>query len=315
MNDQKTDPETVTDGVHDEVVVDVPKDEKTDTDAAREDDAKRILQKRLYGEDNVGKRDLATLTAMGRHKAGMYTNAAPAPQPAQPTTFDFGDGNGPVPAHRHPNGGGWVADTATVDDTAYVGLDARVFGQAKVQNRARVEGTAWVFGMARIKNDAWLNQNARVSGKATVQSRARVYGNAVVTDAAFVGGCAWVFDDALVGGNSLIIDQASVFGQARITNGRSLRGRAMNSGPLPRRKLSDPTPTADAYEKPVHTEFLATGAVDPTRIPVPVLQETVDRGERAVRRNLRAWPQGKALKYQLAARDGKTYVDWYWADE
>jgi hypothetical protein len=26
------------------------------------------------------------------------------------TAFDFG--NGPVPAHRHPNGGGWVADTS-----------------------------------------------------------------------------------------------------------------------------------------------------------------------------------------------------------
>ena len=34
--------------------------------------------------------------------------------------FDFDDGNGPVPAHKHPNGGGWVADTATVDETAYV---------------------------------------------------------------------------------------------------------------------------------------------------------------------------------------------------
>lgn len=37
------------------------------------------------------------------------------------TTFDFEDGNGPVPAHQHSNGGGWVADTATVADTAYVG--------------------------------------------------------------------------------------------------------------------------------------------------------------------------------------------------
>lgn len=27
------------------------------------------------------------------------------------TTFDFDDGNGPVAAHQHCNGGGWVADT------------------------------------------------------------------------------------------------------------------------------------------------------------------------------------------------------------
>ena len=35
-----------------------------------------------------------------------------------------------VPAHQHPNGGGWVADTATVLDEVYVGPTARVFGGA-----------------------------------------------------------------------------------------------------------------------------------------------------------------------------------------
>ena len=52
--------------------------------------------------------------------------------------FDFGAG--PVPAHQHPNGGGWVADTAHVDDTAYVGRDAWVFGKAWVYGNARVYG-------------------------------------------------------------------------------------------------------------------------------------------------------------------------------
>ena len=33
-----------------------------------------------------------------------------------------------VPAHQHPNGGGWVADTAIVLDEVYVGPTARVFG-------------------------------------------------------------------------------------------------------------------------------------------------------------------------------------------
>ena len=35
-----------------------------------------------------------------------------------------------VPAHQHPNGGGWVADTAIVLDEVYVGPTARVFGGA-----------------------------------------------------------------------------------------------------------------------------------------------------------------------------------------
>ena len=47
-------------------------------------------------------------------------------------THDFLDGNGPVPAHRHIKGEGWVADTAHVDKSAHIGPDARVFGDAQV---------------------------------------------------------------------------------------------------------------------------------------------------------------------------------------
>ena len=48
------------------------------------------------------------------------------------STYNFNDGNGPVPAHQHTNGGGWVADTATVDEKAFVGPNALVSGNAKV---------------------------------------------------------------------------------------------------------------------------------------------------------------------------------------
>ena len=56
------------------------------------------------------------------------------------TTYDFG--SGPVAAHRHPNGGGWVADTAQVEASAYVGPDAQVYGNARVFGNARVYGNA-----------------------------------------------------------------------------------------------------------------------------------------------------------------------------
>ncbi len=62
------------------------------------------------------------------------------------TTHDFG--NGPVAAHQHGNGGGWVADTATVAATAYVGPDARVHGNAWVDGHAAVDGHAVVTGDA-----------------------------------------------------------------------------------------------------------------------------------------------------------------------
>ena len=93
------------------------------------------------------------------------------------TTFDFEDGNGPVPAHQHPNGGGWVADTATVDDTAHVGPHARVF------NTARVEGGARVYS------------KAQVGGKAQVEGNARVHGSALVWGTARVAGSTWVGGD------------------------------------------------------------------------------------------------------------------------
>ena len=68
------------------------------------------------------------------------------------TTFDFGFG--PVPAHQHPNGRGWVADTAHVDDSAYIGPDARVFGDA------RVYGGAWVYGNAQVSGGAKLAKSS-----------------------------------------------------------------------------------------------------------------------------------------------------------
>ena len=54
------------------------------------------------------------------------------------TAYHFKDGKGPVAAHKHPNGGGWVADSASVAPTAYVGPYANVYGNA------RVSGDAWV---------------------------------------------------------------------------------------------------------------------------------------------------------------------------
>ena len=50
--------------------------------------------------------------------------------------------------HQHKNGGGWVANTATVEDSVYIGPDAWVYGNAQVFGDARVYGNAQVFGDA-----------------------------------------------------------------------------------------------------------------------------------------------------------------------
>ena len=78
-------------------------------------------------------------------------------------TFDFKDGNGPVSAHQHANGGGWVADTATVEPNAWV------------------SGDAWVYGDARVSGDAWVTkQPVVVTG---------LHYLVVVTDKHLIAGC------------------------------------------------------------------------------------------------------------------------------
>ena len=115
------------------------------------------------------------------------------------TTFDFIDGKGHVPAHRHtnPDGstGGWVADSAQVYGDAWVSGDAQVYGNARVSGNARVFGDAWVYGNARVSG------NARVFGDARVYGNARVFGNAQVSGDAWVYGNAQVYGDAWVSGD------------------------------------------------------------------------------------------------------------------
>ena len=74
------------------------------------------------------------------------------------TTFDFG--YGPVPAHQHSNGGGWVAATAKVADTAYVGPDALVYDNARVYDNALVFDDACVFDDAQVFYNAKVFDNA-----------------------------------------------------------------------------------------------------------------------------------------------------------
>ena len=94
--------------------------------------------------------------------------------------------------HRHPNGGGWVQDTASVDETAHIGPDAEVSVAARVSGNAQVSGTAQVSG------NAWVSGAAQVSGNAWVYGAAQVFG------AAQVSGNAWVFGSAEVSGNAWV---------------------------------------------------------------------------------------------------------------
>ncbi len=92
----------------------------------------------------------------------------------------------------HPNGGGWVASTARVDPTAFVGPRAQVLGNAVVSGNARIAGWAIVGGNAQVRDEAVVEdfaqvlngqvyENARVSALTIVNNAsARIHGSARV---------------------------------------------------------------------------------------------------------------------------------------
>ena len=144
--------------------------------------------------------------------------------PQQPGEMhDFEDGSGPVQAHRHSNGGGWVADTAMVAHTAFVGPDAAIFGYAQVLDSASVTGTAWVLGAAvvsgsaRIAGDAEIGEHARVSGSALVTDDARVAGDALVTGDTVVSGRSWVTDGTPKGPDWWLASDGNWYPPAQVT--------------------------------------------------------------------------------------------------
>ena len=107
-------------------------------------------------------------------------------------THDFRDGNGPVPSHIHIKGGGWVADTANVYDSAYIGpdarvhCDARVYGDACVSGDARVDN-AWVDN-ALVSGDAWVKRGMYTSTPTSI-TRSDGYMFTLQSDGSIVAGC------------------------------------------------------------------------------------------------------------------------------
>ncbi|MBQ8515577.1 MAG: hypothetical protein IJ496_09285 [Ruminococcus sp.] len=110
----------------------------------------------------------------------------------------------------HANGGGFVASTASVDASVYVGKDAKVLGYATVTGNAVVDGHAIVTGSAKVSG------NAVITGHAVVAESASVTDNAIVGDYASVMGNAVVSENARVLESGLVYDNYKVSGHATV---------------------------------------------------------------------------------------------------
>jgi len=78
---------------------------------------------------------------------------------------------------RHGNGGGFVADNASVAPTAYVGPNAMVLDGARVEGNACIKEYAVVIG-----SDAVVSGNAKIGGRAWVFGNIKVDGNARILE-------------------------------------------------------------------------------------------------------------------------------------
>ena len=121
-----------------------------------------------------------------------------------------------IPQHNVVKGekGGYVEKEDNLSDEAWVGGNAKVYGDAKVCEKARISdnvevcGNAYICGRARVFEDAKILENAEVCGNA------QVYGMAVVSG------------DAFVSGNAEVCGNAEMFGDVRVSNSVRLLGEA-----------------------------------------------------------------------------------------
>lgn len=112
------------------------------------------------------------------------------------------------PGSAHPNGGGFVAATAKVDASVYVGPNARVLGYASVSGNAVITGHAVVAGNAKVSGNAVIGDSAVVTGRSSVSENARVLESAFVTDEYKVS------DNATVKGTAFLYAKGTAAGQA-----------------------------------------------------------------------------------------------------
>ena len=160
--------------------------------------------------------------------------------------------------HTNPDGskGGFVATTANVESTAFIGPEAAVCGNAKVKDSARIEDSARINSHVEIKDSAKVYGSARIDGQTptladpgplSIHGNAEIYGNTQVSGGLQVYGNAKIYGSAQVSGDesgvkiygsaqiygnakvnqSLIYGNARIYGEAEVSNSWKVRGNVL----------------------------------------------------------------------------------------
>ena len=126
----------------------------------------------------------------------------------------------------HANGGGFVAKSAKVAPTAFVGPNARVLDGAQVSGNARIEDFAVVRQAAKISDNAIVAGFARVTDRAQLSGNARVRGFARLADQATLTGNARLLEYAMIDGRGTVSGDVLVkgFGEIHLQPATELTG-------------------------------------------------------------------------------------------
>ena len=87
-------------------------------------------------------------------------------------THDFG--YGPISAHKHPNGGGWVADDCSVSSDSFIAEDSRVTGGSRVDRGSVVTGGSVVDGRSVVDGGSVVTATTDVLALGPIGSRQAV---------------------------------------------------------------------------------------------------------------------------------------------
>lgn len=149
-----------------------------------------------------------------------------------------------VTGRRHHLGGGFVALTASVGTSVYVGPEAAVLDQAQAHGYAWIWDKAILYGQATVKDHVQMKGQALVGGQATlsdyavVEGKAHIKGYAVLRDygkaggRAVVKGHAQIKEHGRVAGQALFRGEAQVGGYARVAGHVVMEQQAQASGQL-----------------------------------------------------------------------------------
>lgn len=126
--------------------------------------------------------------------------------------------------HKHPNGGGWVADSAKVDDSVYVGPDAMVLGTSALTGNVRVEDHAIVAGSATVKDNVVISGHAVVDGGGMIYDNGWKFGSVELSGNAVVGDSAVVSGLCKISGNAKVLQKAYLIESVTVTDNAVVKG-------------------------------------------------------------------------------------------